>query len=84
MQTKPNQTDPAVLDTLLKALLQDNATLPGIAARMQFSMADLLELIERPDVQRSLQRLRTALTQRRNRRPLHRNRCTPEPRLRRR
>jgi len=27
-------------------------------------MADLLELIERPDVQRSLQRLRTALTQR--------------------
>ena len=64
MQTKTNQTDPAVLDTLLKALLQDGATLPGIAARMQLSMADLLELIERPEVQRSLQRLRTALTQR--------------------
>ncbi|MCR9217694.1 MAG: hypothetical protein NXI14_10905 [bacterium] len=64
MQTKPNQTDPDLLDTLLKALLQDGATLPGIAARMKLTMADLLELIERPDVQRSLQRLRTALTQR--------------------
>jgi|GEM_PF-3454897 len=64
MQTKTNQTDPAVLDTLLKALLQDGATLPGIAARMTLTMADLLELIERPEVQRSLQRLRTALTQR--------------------
>ena len=64
MQTKTNQTDPAVLDTLLKTLLQDGATLPGIAARMKLTMADLLELIERPDVQRTLQRLRTALTQR--------------------
>jgi hypothetical protein len=64
MQTKTNQTDPDLLDTLLKALLQDGATLPGIAARMKLTMADLLELIERPDVQRSLQRLRTALTQR--------------------
>jgi hypothetical protein len=64
MQTKTNQTDPELLDTLLKALLQDGATLPGIAARMKLTMADLLELIERPEVQRSLQRLRTALTQR--------------------
>ena len=44
MQTKTNQTDPELLDALLKALLQDGATLPGIAARMKLSMADLLEL----------------------------------------
>ncbi|MFU8828277.1 MAG: hypothetical protein ACNA8P_02480 [Phycisphaerales bacterium] len=67
MQTKPNQADPVdpqLLDTVLRALLEDEATLPGIARRLSMSLADLLAFIEIPEVQRTLARLRTVMTQR--------------------
>lgn len=67
MQTKPNQSDPidpALLDAVLRALLEEDATFPSIAAKLALSVADLLAFIEQPEVQKTLLHLRTALTQR--------------------
>lgn len=64
MQTKPNHIDPGLLDTVLRALLDEDATFPAIAAKLSLSIADLLAFIEQPEVQETLLRLRTALTQR--------------------
>jgi len=64
MQTKPNHSDPQLLDAVLRALLEEDATFPCIAAKLGLSIADLLAFIEQPEVQETLLRLRTALTQR--------------------
>jgi hypothetical protein len=64
MQTKTNQNDPGLLDSVLRALLDEDATFPAIAAKLSLSIADLLAFIEQPEVQETLLRLRTALTQR--------------------
>ncbi|MFG0293713.1 MAG: hypothetical protein ACF8MJ_11270 [Phycisphaerales bacterium JB050] len=64
MRTNTNPIDPDLLDAVLKALLDEDATFPSIAADLNLSIADLLAFIEQPEVQQTLVRLRTALTQR--------------------
>lgn len=65
MNTKTNPTtDPATLDRLLHALLDGELAFPDLAARLNLTIADLAALITSPEVAKTIETLRQALSQR--------------------